>query len=68
MKQEDQFRHLVLNALWVLILCAFSKHGWARKQATNFQSGAIRYGDQFGTQGEDAAKCRRDVTYGGVLD
>lgn len=67
MTKDDQFRHMVLNALWVLILCAFGKHQAAQKAAINFQSNAIRFGDEYGNKSEGAAEYRREVTYGGTL-
>lgn len=60
--KTNQFQHLVLAALWILILRAFGKD--AHLQATNFQSSAIAFGDAYGLHTKGAEKYRREVTYG----
>lgn len=63
--RQDMFQHAVLSALWILILCAFGKR--PIKQALNFKSAAISFGDQFGNQNEAAQEYRREITYWGEL-
>jgi hypothetical protein len=65
MNRNDMFQHLVLNALWVLIVRAYG--GNATDAALNFRSSAISFGDMYGNQSEEAKKYRREVTYGGSL-
>lgn len=57
------FEALVLQALWVLILCAWGQRGLASRAATNFQSGALGYLDEHGNQREGSAKYRREVSF-----
>lgn len=63
--QDTEFQHLVLAALWVLIRAAWGQKD--HRAATNFQSGAIDFGDRFGRQSETAREYRREITYGGRL-
>lgn len=65
MSQDTEFQHLVLAALWVLIRAAWGQHD--RNAATNFQCGAIDFGDRYGREGETAKEYRREITYGGYL-
>lgn len=64
-KRTNMFQHLVLNALWVIILCLFGQRGWACKPATNLRCSLLAFGDLYGNQGEGAAEHRRETTYCG---
>jgi len=52
------FECLVLQGMWVLILCAFGAQ--PRKQAANFASGALAYCDE---HGPGDPQYRRDVSF-----
>lgn len=67
MNRNDQFQHLVLNALWVLILAAFGRSRSGLEAAQNFRSAALSFGDMYGNQSDQAREYRRKVTYGGEL-
>lgn len=60
-QRNDMFQHLVLNGIWILVLLAFGKK--PHKQALNWRSSAVAFGDLHGAQGEQAYEYRRDVTY-----
>lgn len=62
--RNNRFQHLVLNALWIVILCAMGKSKIAERYCMhNFRDGAIVFGDDFGTPGEEAKIYRRKTTY-----
>lgn len=64
--RNEAFQHLVLAGLWAIITNLYGRNTHPRL-ATNFQSGAIAFGDKYGQQTEAAQAYRREVTYGGNL-
>lgn len=65
MDRRTVFEALVLQALWVLILCATGQKGKATRSAQNFQVGSLDYLDEHGNQSEGSKQYRRDVSFAG---
>ncbi len=61
MSEEKFFRAIVLQALWILILCALG--GRPRMRAADIRGEMIRYFDEHGNQSEGAAAYRRETTF-----
>lgn len=64
-KRTDMFQHIVLAGLWILIRCAFGKQ--PIKEASDFKSDCLYFGDLYGDKSEGAKDFRRNITYGGSL-
>jgi hypothetical protein len=60
--RNSLFQHLVLNGIWMLALLIMGfKH---RAQIVHsWRDGAIMFGDQYGVQGDEAKRVRREMTY-----
>jgi hypothetical protein len=61
MSEEAFFRALVLQLLWMLIICAFG--GRPRTKATELRGELIRYFDTHGNQADGAHAYRRSDTF-----
>jgi hypothetical protein len=61
MSEEKFFRALVLQALWLLLLCAFG--GRPRVQAAVLRGEMIRFFDDHGNQLDGAREYRRQETF-----
>ncbi len=61
MSEEKFFRSLVLQSLWILIVCAFG--GRPRGRAEELRGELIRYFDEHGNQTESAHEYRRTTTF-----
>lgn len=59
------FEAIVLQALWVLIMCAFGMK--PRSQAVEFRQTAIDYMDANGRTGDEPRKYRREHTFQNLL-
>lgn len=60
-KRRLYFEAIVLQALWVLIMCAFGMK--PRAQALDFRQTAIDYMDANGREGEAPRAYRREHTF-----
>lgn len=61
------FEALVLQGLWVIILCVIGQKGNAIRSGQNFQSSAIAYMDEHGLQHDGAKQYRREITFAGQM-
>lgn len=62
-ERTDMFQHLVLGALWIIILFLAGKDFGAKDLARNWVGSARTFGDLYGNQADTAKEYRREKTY-----
>ncbi len=60
-ERNNDFHHIVLSALWCIILLLKGKD--KGNHHLNVRSSMIAFGDTHGVPGDDAKAYRRDATY-----
>lgn len=59
--RNDMFQHLVLQLLWLIVCLVTGKK--PLHQLVTVRSNCIAFGDLYGTEGLEAKRLRREITY-----